>query len=143
MQPSVSTYNLSYEAPAKSVTTFKMTHTIARKSPDLVVKGNFELGRKGNFWSLVGGSRWNGGLNLNYVRSRSLSGFVKLHESKITIMQNVTVPWSRRYYASAWYATGGSNTKFRILLNGKDRTEVAPCKGYLLYGVNTDAQRMY
>lgn len=143
MQPLISTSDFSYEAPARSVTTFKIQHAIARKSPNLLVNGDFESGQKSNNWFLQGGYRWDGGINGHYVRRGLLSGNVYFSESGMYLMQNVTVPESRRYFASGWCSTSGPNTKFGISINGITISDVAVAqwKGYRLYGLHADAKK--
>ncbi|ODN00992.1 Endo-beta-1,6-galactanase [Orchesella cincta] len=138
--PSLSGNQFDFSFPAKSVTTFKMSGSIAKVASNLVTNGDFESGRQ-DAWFLLYGQRQDSAINGNYVRRGSFSGYVDFNESELSLMQNVTVRETKRYYLTAWCASSGENTKFGALVNGQQGPEltITSWAGYQVYGLSIDA----
>ncbi|CAL8112944.1 unnamed protein product [Orchesella dallaii] len=137
--PVVSGNQFDLVLPAKSVTTLKMSGSIAKVASNLVTNGDFESGT--NTWFLLYGQRQDNGINGNYVRRGASSGFVDYNESELSLMTDVTVRETKRYYLTAWCATSGPNTKFGVLVNGRQGPELTidSYRGYQVYGISFDA----
>lgn len=142
LPPVISENQFVFSFPTKSVTTVLVERALPISRDNLIRNGNFESGDK-NTWLLLHGSRSDNGVNGNYVRRGKFSGYLDFGESRLTLMQNVTVWETRNYLITAWVATTGEGTThFGVLFNGQQGPDliVNSWVGYQSYGLSIKAK---